>query len=134
MRHVSKDKLLCLFGVASIIALLAAIAGLITSDWAYASSITIWQKVKWDWLPNLLLLSIYLLTSILAFMRSSMCVFFPILIVYPYGYEAITLIGNVTVNGLDYWMSYLGVITCLIYFTMALVLILRYLARFLGLV
>lgn len=130
MNKYGNDKTLFqIFAFFSLLVVLVGLVDIITSGWAYADSVTAWQIFKWAWLPNLFPLSVYLVAAILAFRRVWWCAFLSFLVIYPEGYDALMLVGRVTFSGLSYWVSYAEVVSRLLYFTLALVLIFRYLPR-----
>lgn len=127
MVRTSEDKLLRILSLVALIALLGTLAGLIADSRAYADSVTVWEIVKWTWLSNLALLVVYMLSMLLVFFKVRSVGFLCIFIVYPYGYEALILLGHIGFSGISFWMSYIGVVTCFLYFLVAVVLVFRYL-------
>lgn len=129
MKNTLEDRLFKLFGWSSLLVLVIALIDIIIGVRIYGESFTVWRILKLAWAPNLFALIVCLLTTVLPFFRERWCVFLPLLIIYPRGYNALILIGNVTLGGIDFWLSYAVIISRLIYFFIALVLIIRYLAR-----
>lgn len=133
MVRVSEGKLLRIFCLVALVALLVLISDIITSNRVFSESFTALQIFKWSWYPNLGLIFIYSLTIALSFLRIRWSAFLVVLFIYPYAYNAFLLLGHVTFSGIGFWISYAEIIVRLLYAITALILIFRYLARFLGL-